>query len=289
MFLAPAAVLLLVFFMHPTLQTIWWSFHGGIGLEPSRFVGADNYVRLLTGDPLFLNLEVWPPSGALVNNLLWLALFTLSPLGLGLSIAVLADGVRYERTLKAVIFLPMVISATAASVIFRFVYSPDPTIGILNAVLGALFPWLEPVPWLGRRSVVNFALIGAAVWIWTGLATTVLSAAYKALDREVLEAANVDGAGPWRTFWRVALPMLAGPIAFVAIALVINGLKMLELVLVMTAGGPRGASRIIGFTVYWEMFNNSRAGYGSAVAVVMLLLLVPVIAVQLRRVGREER
>lgn len=288
LFLGPTLGVLLVFFALPIGQTLWWSLHGGIGLEPGRFVGWDNYVRLFTGDRLFLNLRRWPPSGALVNNVLWLVLFTGVPLALGVAITVLADGLRTEKALKAVIFLPMVISATAASVIFRFVYSPDPSVGILNAALSAVFPWMAPVPWLGRTSVVNFAVIGAAVWIWTGFVTTVFSAAYKSLEQDVLEAARMDGAGAWQTFWRVSLPMLARPVTFIAIALVINGLKMLDLVLVMTAGGPRGASRVIGFTVYWELFNNSRVGYGSAVAVVMLVLLLPVIVVQLRRVRRED-
>lgn len=289
LFLGPTLAVLVVFFAVPIVQTLWWSLHGGIGLEPGRWVGWDNYVRLFTGDRLFLDLRRWPPSGALVNNVLWGVLFTAVPLGLGIAVAVLADGLRYEKALKAVIFLPMVISATAASVLFRFVYSPDPSVGVLNAALSAVFPWLSPVPWLGRTSVVNFALIGAAVWIWTGFVTTVFSAAYKALPRDVLEAARMDGAGAWQTFRRVSLPMLSRPVTFIAIALVINGLKMLDLVLVMTAGGPRGASRVIGFTVYWELFHNSRVGYGSAVAVVMLVLLLPVIALQLRRVRREAR
>ena len=137
--------------------------------------------------------------------------------------------------------------------------------------------------------MVNFAVIGAGIWIWTGLATTVFSAAYKSLNPEILEAARIDGANAWHTFWRVSFPMLARPITFISIVLIINGLKMLDLVLVMTAGGPRGASRVIGFTVYWEFFNNSKVGYGSAVSVIMLILLLPVIVFQLYRIRREER
>lgn len=289
LFLSPALFLLLAFFVWPTLQTMWWSLHGGTGLVPTEYVGLENYTRLLTGDRLFLRLDRWPPSGALVNTVLWLVLFPALTTTLGMLIAVLADGVRYEKTVKAIIFLPMVISATAASVIFRFVYSPDPTIGAANAALTSLIPGFEPVPWLGRGSVVNFAIIAAAVWIWCGLAMTVFSAAYKSLNQEVLEAARVDGAGPWQTFWRISLPMLSRPVTFIVIAMLINALKMLDLVLVMTEGGPRGASRIIGFSVYWEVFNNSRAGYGSAIAILMLLLLIPVILMQIHRIRAEER
>ncbi len=288
LYVLPALFLLVVFLVLPAIQTFWLSLHSGTGFNPTEFVGLDNYVRLLTQDRFFLNLDEWPPSGALVNNILWLVLFTAGTVGLGLLIAVLADRARYETIIKAVIFVPMVISATAASVIFRFVYSPDPKAGVINALLTGFFPDLEPIPWLGRTSLVNFAVIGAGVWIFTGLAMTVLSAAYKSLDREVLEAASVDGANGWQIFWRISLPMLAGPIAVVAITMVINALKMLDLVLVMTQGGPRNASRTIAFSMYWEVFNNSLAGYGSAVAVILLILVAPIVVFQIRRFRAEE-
>ena len=288
LYVLPALILLALFLVLPTIQTFWLSLHSGTGFNPTEFVGLDNYVQLLTRDRFFLKLDEWPPSGALVNNVLWLALFTTGTVGIGLLIAVLADRVRYETIVKAVIFVPMVISATAASVIFRFVYSPDPHAGVINAALTSIFPNLEPIPWLGRADLVNLAVIGAGVWIFTGLAMTVLSAAYKSLDREVLEAAAVDGASGWQTFWRISLPMLSGPIVIVAITMIINALKMLDLVLVMTQGGPRNASRTIAFSMFWEVFNNSLAGYGSAIAVILLFLVAPIIVFQIRRFRAEE-
>lgn len=288
LYLSPALLLLIAFLVFPVIRTAWLSFFGGTGFNPTEFIGFDNYVRLLTSDRLFLKLDEFPPSGAMVNTVLWIVLFTSGSLGIGMFVAVLADRVRYESIVKAAIFLPLVISATAAAVIFRFVYSPDKTIGVLNAALTAIIPNLEPVPWLGRISLVNFAIIGAAVWISTGLAMVVLSAAYKALDKEVLEAAHVDGASEWQTFWSVSVPMMAQPIAFIAIYLVITALKTVDLVLVMTEGGPRAASRIIGFTIYWEIFNNSFVGYGSAVAIILLILMIPIMVLQIRRVRAEE-
>jgi ABC-type sugar transport system permease subunit len=117
---------------------------------------------------------------------------------------------------------------------------------------------------------------------------TVLSAAYKTLDPQILEAARVDGAGSWQRFWRISLPMLAQPIAFVTITMIINSLKLIDLVLVMTAGGPAGASRVIGYTFYWEVFNNNLVGYGSAVAILMLFLLIPLMVIQVRRIRKQE-
>lgn len=286
-FIFPALVLLFVFLVWPTLQTIFLSFYKGTILNSTaEFVALDNYERMLTRDRLFLRVTRWPPSGAVVNTVIWLIFFPALTVALGLLVAVLSDRTRYEPIIKSVIFVPMAISATAASVIFRFVYSPDTNIGVINAGLNLVLPEFEPVPWLGRKELVNFAVIGAAVWIWTGLAMTVLSAAYKAIPTEILEAAIVDGASPWQRFWKVALPMLKQPMTFVAVTMVINALKLVDLILVMTDGGPRGGSRIIGFSVYWEMFNNGKTGYGSAIAVVLLVLVMPIIIYQLRQIKR---
>lgn len=288
LFVLPALILLAAYLVYPTIQTFRVSLFGGTGFNPTRFVGLKNYLQLLTRDQLFLSLARWPPSGALVNNILWLVLFSGGTLAFGLLIAVLANGMRLERVVKSAVFLPMVISSTAAAVIARFLFSPDATIGVLNAILKALIPGFTPVSWLGTGEVVNYAIIATGVWIWTGLSMTVLSAAYKSLDPAVLEAARVDGANPWKAFWRISIPMLAQPITFVLITMIINSLKMIDLVLVMTAGGPAGASRVIGFSFYWEVFNNNLVGYGSAVAILMLVPLAPLMVVQVRRIRRQE-
>jgi len=288
LFVLPALILLAAYLVYPTVQTFRVSLFGGTGFNPTKFVGLKNYVQLLTHDSLFLRLTRWPPSGALVNNILWLVLFSGGTLVFGLLISVLANGIRGERIVKSTVFLPMVISATAAAVIARFLFSPDAAIGVINALLKALVPGFAPVSWLGTGEVVNYALIATGIWIWTGLSMTVLSAAYKSIDTAILEAARVDGANPWKTFWRISLPMLAQPLTFVAITMIINSLKMIDLVLVMTAGGPAGASRVIGFSFYWEVFNNNLVGYGSAVAILMLVPLAPLMVVQVRRIRRQE-
>jgi len=288
LFVLPALVLVAAYLIYPTIQTFRVSLFGGTGFNPTRFVGLQNYLLLLTRDPLFLSVTRWPPRGALVNNILWLVLFAGGTVVFGLLIAVLANALRLERVVKSAVFLPMVISSTAAAVIARFLFSPDASIGVLNAILNAVIPGFTPVSWLGTPEVVNFAVIATGVWIWTGLSMTILSAAYKSLDPAVLEAARVDGANPWKAFWRISIPMLAQPIAFVLITMIINSLKMIDLVLVMTSGGPAGASRVIGFSFYWEVFNNNQVGYGSAVAILMLVLLAPLMVWQVQRIRRQE-
>jgi alpha-glucoside transport system permease protein len=150
-------------------------------------------------------------------------------------------------------------------------------------------PNFEPVSWLGRTDLANYAVIIAGIWIWTGFCMVILSAALKGLPIEVMEAAHVDGANTWQTFWRVTFPMLWPTIVVVATTMIINVLKAFDLVFIMTQGGPRGASRIIGFTMYWETFNNGLPGKGSAVAVIMLILVMPFVIFNIRRFRAEER
>ena len=284
LWVSPALFLLGMFLVWPVVRTIWISLHKGSIIKPTReFIGLDNYQRLLTDDPLFFAREL-PPWSALFNSALWVVLFTGGVIGVGMLVAVLADRVKYEKVAKAIIFLPLVISFTAASVVFSLVFAFDDRIGLANAVWTGF--GFGPIAWLGDQNIANFAVITAGIWVWTSLSMTILSAAYKALPGDVLEAAEVDGATPTQRFWRVSIPMMRGPIIVVAVTMIINALKAIDLVLVMTEGGPAGATRIVGFTVFWEIFNNNRAGYGSAAAVLLLLLMTPLMWYQLRQIRR---
>ena len=288
LFAAPALIALTLFFVYPTIVTIFLSFTRGTITTPAKeTVGFDNYRILLTEDRFFLSFEDGAFSGALVNSFAWLIVFPTAIVLIGLLVAVLADKVKYEAIIKSIMFMPMAISATAAAVIFRLLYNQDPNLGSLNALLASLFPGFEPIAFLGSVEFANLAVIFAGVWISTGLSVVVLSAAYKAVPAEIHEAGRIDGASAWQLFWRVSLPMLSGPVTFIAVTMIINALKMIDLVLVMTKGAPRGATRIIGYTVFWETFNNNRSGYGSAVAVILLILVMPFIIYQVRRVRRE--
>ncbi len=278
----PTIFLLSIFLLWPVIRTIQISFYDGTVINPTKeFIGFDNYERLLTNDPLFLRREL-PPWSALFNSALWVVLFTSGVVGLGMLVAVLADKVRYEKLAKAIIFLPLVISFTAASVVFRLVYASNPDIGLINSVFDGI--GLAPIAFLGKANWANFAIIAAGIWVWTSLAMTILAAAYKSLSTSVLEAAEIDGGNAWQIFWRISVPMMRGPIIVVAVTMIINALKAIDLVLVMTAGGPRGSTRIVGYTVFLEIFNNNKAGYGSAAAVLLLILMFPMMWYQLRQI-----
>jgi alpha-glucoside transport system permease protein len=202
-------------------------------------------------------------------------------LGLGLLIASLADRVRYETAIKAIVFAPQAIAATAAGIIWLLVYAPQPDIGLLNGALRAL--GIGPIGWLGLTNTVNLAIIAAAVWAGTGLVVVILSAAIKGVPTELIEAAMLDGASPFHTFWRIVVPLIAVPISVVVVTMAISVIKVFDIVYVMTRGGPAGASRVIGYTFYIQTFEAGRGGLGAAAAVVMVLLMIPIMALNIRR------
>jgi alpha-glucoside transport system permease protein len=275
LFLAPALFLLAVFMLYPTISTIVLSFERGLG----------NYVQLFTQDPDFLNLGTFPPKGALFNNLLWVIFYTGFCILFGLIVAVMATRVRYEAMIKAIVFIPQAIAATALGVIWRFVYFPDSDTGLFNALIGVV--GAGPVAWLGDPAFVNTALIIVGVWGSVGFATVILSAALKGISTEILEAARVDGAREGQIFWRIIVPMLSLPISVVAVTLIINVIKLFDLIYVMTRGGPGTTSRVIAFSMYQEALPARNFDYGAAIAVVMLLILIPVMIFNVRRFRSE--
>ena len=284
LFLGPAALLLTVFLVFPAVYTFFLSFNRGRSGEFSEWVGLNNWIRLFTEDPNFLRLG-FPPSGALWNNVLWIVFYVSLTVLLGLVIAVMATRVRYEATVKAIVFLPQAIAATSLAIIWRFVYSPDPETGLMNAILGIAN--VGPLSLLGNPGTVNWALIVVGIWGSVGFATVILSAAIKGISSEVLEAARVDGATETQIFWRVIVPMVSLPISVVAVTLVVNVIKLFDLIFVMTNGGPGASSRVIAFSMYFEAFPQGQFGYGAAIAIVMLLLLVPVMIFNIRRFRAE--
>jgi alpha-glucoside transport system permease protein len=283
-FMLPAALLLLVFLVFPAFYTVALSFNRGRRGEFTDWVGFQNFINLFTNDPNFLRLG-FPPSGALWNNVLWIIFYTGICVFLGLLIAVMATRVRYEAIIKAIVFLPMAIAATAIGVIWSFVYFPNGETGLLNALLGVF--GVGPVAFLGSPSTVNWALIAVGVWGSVGFCTVILSAALKGISTEVLEAARVDGASERAIFLRIIIPMVSLPISVVAVTLVVNVIKLFDLIYVMTKGGPGAASRTIAFSMYQEAFPAGRFGYGAAIAIVMLLLLIPVLVYNVRRFSTE--
>jgi alpha-glucoside transport system permease protein len=208
---------------------------------------------------------------------------------LGLIMAVILDRVRYESIIKSIIFMPMAISFVGAGVIWKFVYSYRPIgsaqIGILNAFLS--FLGAEPIPWLIERPWINnICLIIVGIWIWTGFCLVILSASYKGIPRELLEAARVDGANEFRIFWKIILPLMKPTVAVVSTTMFINVLKVFDIVYVMTNGSF--STEVIANRMYKEMFIFQNYGRASSIAIVLLIFIIPMIIINVQRFREQE-
>lgn len=276
-YVAPALVLLTFFLIYPSINTIRLSF---FDRRAETFVGFANYVYSFTNNAMLT---------AFRNNALWVAVFTTLTVSFGLILAVLLDRVRYEKIIKSLIFIPMAISMVGASVIWKFVYAYRPAgvaqIGLLNSVVVALGG--EPVGWLIERPWINnLCLIAVGVWMWTGFCMVVLSAAYKSIPRQLMEAARIDGATEWQVFWKVILPLLKPTVAVVTTTMVVFVLKIFDIVYVMTNGNY--STEVIANRMYKEQFSFWNYGRASTIAVILLVLVVPVMLVNIRRFRQQE-
>ena len=279
LFVGPALILIGVFIVYPTIKTIYLSFQQTVGIgfnAPSQFVGWGNYQDIFTDSQIHT---------AIINNILWLVIVTPVTVVLGIIFAVLFDKVRYESVPKSIVFIPMAISATASGVIWRLMYADDPNTGTINAILG----WFKggPISFLGDTSFVNFALMGAQVWMGLGFAVVVLSAALKAIPADLNEAARIDGANELQIFFRITIPMMWPTITVIITLTMIGVLKIFDLVYTMTSGGPAGASDVLAVEMYFQSFKNANTGYGSAIAVILLIAVIPIMALNIRRFRAE--
>lgn len=272
LWIAPALTFLGVFLVYPTIATIIRSF---LNRRGDAFVGLENFQWFFGQQDTLI---------ALRNNALWVVLLPTFVVGLGLLVAVLVDRVRYESTVKTVIFLPLAISFVAASVIWRFMYELDPNVGTMNAVVTKL--GFDPVAWLLVQPWNNLFLIIVGVWLLTGFAMVILSAGLKGISAELLEAARVDGANELQVFRRIVLPLMAPTIAVVATTIVIYALKTFDVVYTMTSGNFD--TNVIANVMYQELFNNNQQGRAAAIAVILLIAIVPVMIINVRRFRQQE-
>jgi len=277
-FVGPALVILTVYLVYPVVRTIYLSF---MGPRSEEFVGLANYVFALTSDDMLL---------ALRNNVLWLIFVTSFVVSLGLIIAVLVDRIgRWEPIAKSFIFLPMAISAVGASVIWKFVYSfqpiQRPQIGLLNAVYTALGG--DPQGWLVLKPWNNFFLIAILIWVLTGFAMVVLSAAIKGVPSELLEASRIDGASEIRIFFGVIIPYIRGTLITITTTVLIMVLKVFDIVFVMTGG--QFDTEVIANRMFREMFTFGNFGRSSALAMVLLVAVIPVMIYNVRSLEASKR
>jgi alpha-glucoside transport system permease protein len=278
-FVGPALLVLGVFLVYPLVNTVLTSFRDA---RSEEFVGLDNYRFLFTDESMLRSMR---------NTLGWIVLVPLFGVSIGLVFATLADRLRRgEAVAKSMIFLPMAISLVGAAVVWRFIYSFRPegfgsNIGLMNAVVQGV--GREPVPWLQEQPWNNLLLIVILIWIQTGFAMVVLSAAIKSIPVEIVEAARIDGASELQVFRRIIVPSIVPTIVVVTTYMVITALKVFDIVFVMGNAETQGTEVIAERMVRW-FFILDHDGRGAAIAVILFLAVIPVMLWNIRRFRVQE-
>jgi alpha-glucoside transport system permease protein len=277
-FLLPTVLLLGLGLIYPAIRTTTLAFANSAG----EFIGLDNFVWAFTQPAGLISIR---------NSIIWVILVPLLATAIGLAYAVFIDKARGERVYKSLVFMPMAISFVGAGVIWRFVYEyrgpAQEQIGLLNAIVTGLGG--EPVRWLQEPPMNTFFLIVVMIWIQTGFAMVVLSAAIKGVPTEQIEAAELDGTNAWQRFTNVTIPSIRGSLVVVVTTISIATLKVFDIVRTMTAGNFE--TSVVANEMYTQAFRANEAGRGAALALILFFMVMPIVIynVNILRKQREIR
>jgi multiple sugar transport system permease protein len=274
LYLAPAVLLVSAMLLYPTLSTFVLSFSTWDGLTAREFAGLENYRRLLS-DANFTR--------SLVNTAIWVVATLLLPVAIGLSIATTVNRLRGQRVFKWTFYLPYALSFTTTGVLFVFLLNPAEAGGTFNGLLqiAGLGSWAQS--WLYKPPYNTFAMIAAYTWLTMGANMMLFLVGLQTIPKDPIEAAQIDGATPWQTFWHVTWPLLQ-PVAIVVIVMAaVNSFKVFDIIWVMTQGGPYRSSETLAVTMYRESFVSFNMGYGAAVAMVLSLFVLGLSWLYLKR------
>ncbi|WP_433359145.1 carbohydrate ABC transporter permease [Streptosporangium sp. CA-115845] len=265
-FLLPALALLGVFFLYPLIKTVDLSLNEFSRTGTMRFVGIDQY-RLLTGDPAFFN--------SLKNTFLLTLIGSAMLFPPAMAIAwALSQRIHGERFFRFVVFAPVVLSVAVVSLMWKFLYHP--TLGLINPALESMGLGALAKTWLGDPSTALAAVTFVSVWHGIGIWIVLLCAGFERLPTDVLQAARIDGAGEWRVFRSIMLPMMRDLMRMLAILWVVQSLQTFAFVYIMTGGGPFGSTDTVGTLMYRVAFDRADFGYAAAIGVVLVVVMLTV-------------
>lgn len=274
MLVAPALILFVMLVVYPMFNTIYLSFFNyGLTDARIRFIGVNNFIELM-GDEVF-----WR---ALRNNFTILVVSVIVQVGMGLILAALIDrGIRWGKGLARTLnFVPVVMSAVAVAILWQLIY--DPTVGLANRFVSLI--GLDPPSqgWLGDPRLVIFSILVVACWQYTGYVMIIILAGMQSVSPELYEAAAIDGATEIQKFFSITLPSIRNVNIAVILITMIGAVKVFDLVYILTRGGPANASQVMGTYIYYNAFTVNRAGYASAISVVLLVFALILGFLQLR-------
>jgi len=278
LFIAPALLFFVVYVILPIFQSFYISFHEWDGLGEMTWIGFDHYVNLLDDDRFYTSLK---------NNLLWLVFYTLSvPAGLFIALY-LNQTVTGIRLYKSLFFFPFVISQIVVGLIFSWFYNP--TFGVVGHVFE--FFGAAPPSILGDERYVTYGIIVAGLWPQIAYCMILYLTGLNNVATEQIEAGRLDGAKGWRLLWHVVLPQL-WPATFLAIVVtVIGALRSFDMIAIMTQGGPYGSSNVLSYYMYETALSEYgyEMGYGSAIAVVLFMIMMVFIIAFLWKMYQDEK
>jgi len=276
LFIGPALIALTFYLIYPVFESFRLSFMGRSGKE---FVGLANYAWLFSSETFYQSFK---------NNMLWLIIVPTASTFFGLIIATMTDKIWWGNIAKSLIFMPMAISFIGASVIWKFIYDfrsgDDAQIGLLNAIV--VFLGGEPQAWITLPFWNNILLMVILIWIQTGFAMVILSAALRGIPNETLEAAVLDGANGIQIFFKIMVPQIWGTIAVVWTTITILVLKVFDIVLAMT-NGQWGTQVLANEMFDWMFRGGGDFGRGAVVAIVIMVLVIPIMVWNIKRVNEE--
>jgi multiple sugar transport system permease protein len=286
LFLIPAFIFLMIFVFYPIVATVYTSFFSN---TTGNFIGLGNYdFVLFHGVYPLINvpnlLQGTTPLGGLINNFIWIAIHLPVVVLSGMFLAVLLRDVKGGTIIKSIVFLGVVIPLVVGGVLFRFIFDKDA--GIANAFLSLIGLGDITRTWYAFADTALLSIILGSIWIWTGFGMIVYSAGLQGIPVELYEAAEIDGASRWKTFWRITVPMLRSTSIVVVTMTVLWELKIFDIVYVVTRGGPGGASDVLAYEMYNVAFFGGNYAAGSAIAVLLTLMTIGFAAYMVTRMSK---
>ncbi len=268
LFLFPALFIYIIVVVFPTVYSLFLSFCDWNGLGAKKFVGLKNYIQLFTSDSVFYT--------ALRNNIIWIILTICLTVLLALLLAlVLNRSFRGRIVYRAIFYFPYMLSWIIVGIIWKWMYNPN--FGLINQVLGMVGLDSLKGAYLSNTKMALYCVFIAALWQGLGQPMLYFLAGLQTLPNDILEAAKIDGAGKFNLFFRVIVPMLKETFVIVLATQIIASMKVYDIVYVMTDGGPANSTQTLATYMYNQTFTYSNLGVGSAIATVMVLIMMVVI------------
>ncbi|MDF2726170.1 MAG: msmF 9 [Paenibacillus sp.] len=278
-FLLPAFIVFTLFLVYPVFSSFYYSMTDWNGLSSTaKFIGLDNFADM------FRDRDVW---SSLYNTFLIAVLATVLQNGIGLVLALGLQGTgRIFRLLRVWYLLPALLSPLAIGYIWSYMYNP--LFGVINTILEffGLSGWTQD--WLGDSSLAIYSVIFANIWQWVAFSMIIYVAGLQSIPRDMYEAAGIDGAGALSRFKNITFPLIAPAFTVNMVVTMIVGLKLFDIIFVMTNGGPGGATENLALMLYRQAFALNRMGYANAIAILMFVLILIFSLIQVTLLRKRE-